>query len=114
MVCDRTRKCIPVFRSDLTTASFSCETVDWAAHLGGLLAGFCVGMILFSMDIGKQIWKLFWLLTGIAITVVYFVVTLQHMYSGAIDPSEDLRDVCGYYQQYFEDYECNCMREQNQ
>ena len=71
-------------------------------------------MILFSLDIGKQIWKMFWLLSGISITVVFFVVTLQHMYSGEIEPSEDLRDVCGYYKQYFEDYECRCMREQHE
>jgi hypothetical protein len=89
-------------------------SVDWAAHLGGLLAGFCVGMIVFSLDILKQVWKLFWLLMGISLTVVYFAVTLQHMYSGEIDPAEELRDVCGYYQQYFEDYECNCMLEEQE
>ena len=83
--------------------------VDWAAHLGGLLAGFCVGMIVFSLDVLKQVWKLFWLLLGVAMTVVYFVVTLQHMYSGDVELTEDLRDVCGYYKEYFEDYECNCM-----
>ena len=34
------------------------------------------------------------------------------MYSGDIPMNEELRDVCGYYTQNFEDYECNCMREE--
>jgi len=89
-------------------------TVDWAAHLGGLLAGICVGMVVFSLDISRQVWKLFWLLMGIAMTVVYFVVSLQYMYSGNIQPSAELRDVCGYYQQYFQDYQCHCMIHQQQ
>lgn len=88
-------------------------SVDWAAHLGGLLGGFCVGMIVFSLDIIKQVWKLFWLLAGIALTVVFYSVTLQHMYSGEVEPAEGLKDVCGYYQQYFDDYECHCMREEH-
>lgn len=33
------------------------------------------------------------------------------MYSGAIEPADELGDVCGYYQQFFEDYECTCSRE---
>lgn len=88
--------------------------MDWAAHLGGLLAGFCIGMVVFALEIKKPVWKLCWLLLGIAITVVYFVVTLQYMYSGKIEPAEELRDVCGYYKQYFDDYECNCMREEQE
>ena len=94
--------------------NLSNNKVDWAAHLGGLISGFCVGMIVFSLDISKQIWKLFWLLSGIAITVVYFVVTMHRMYSGDVEVVDELRDVCGYYKQYFEDYECNCMRAEHQ
>ena len=98
----------------VTHIGFILDAVDWAAHLGGLLAGFAVGMILFSLDLIKNVWKLIWLLVGIALTVVYFAVTLQHMYSGEVELSEELRDVCGYYKQYFEDYECNCMLEEQQ
>ena len=54
------------------------------------------------------------MLLGIAMTVVYFTVTLEKMYSGDIEVSEELRDVCGYYKQYFEDYECNCMIEEHE
>jgi membrane associated rhomboid family serine protease len=89
--------------------------VDWAAHLGGVLAGFCVGMIIFAADLKNAVFsKLLWLLVGVAITAVYFIVVFQRMYSGDIQPSEALRDVCGYYQQNFEDYQCNCMIEENQ
>jgi hypothetical protein len=88
--------------------------VDWAAHLGGLLAGICIGIILFSCEIKKAVWRLVWLLVGVALTTVFFVTTLTKMYSGDIEPAEELRDVCGYYQQYFDDYECNCMREQQE
>lgn len=89
--------------------------VDWAAHLGGLLAGFCVGMVIFAADLKNALFsKLFCLLVGVASTCAYFVVVFQRMYSGDIQPSEALRDVCGYYQQNFEDYECNCMREEQQ
>jgi membrane associated rhomboid family serine protease len=84
--------------------------VDWAAHLGGLLAGFCVGMILFAADLKKaRFSKLFWLLVGIGLTATYFSVVFHRMYSGEVEAAEELRDVCGYYRQYFEDYECNCQ-----
>ena len=86
--------------------------MDWAAHLGGLLAGFCIGMCIFAMSIKTVIWRMFWFLVGIAITTCYFGATLQEMYSGDVDPNDDLRDVCGYYQSYFDDYECNCMRDE--
>jgi hypothetical protein len=55
-----------------------------------------------------------WLALGVAMTVVFFTTTLHKMYSGDIDPAEELRDVCGYYKQYFDDYECNCMREEQE
>ena len=85
--------------------------VDWAAHLGGLIAGFCVGMILFACDLQKARWsKIFWLLVGVAITIIYFTVVFERMYSGEIDPAEELRDVCKYYEENFEEYECNCQR----
>lgn len=87
--------------------------VDWAAHLGGVLAGLCVGLVVFGLEITTSIWKLLWFLIGIAITTLYYGLTLQKMYSGDITPIEELRDVCGYYKEYFDDYECNCMREEH-
>jgi len=88
--------------------------VDWAAHLGGLIAGFCVGMIVFALELQKRVWKVVWTIVGIALSLSYFVTALHHMYSDEIEPAEELRDVCGYYKQYFDDYECNCMREEHE
>lgn len=82
--------------------------------MGGLLAGFCVGIIAFARKVEKRIYKMFWLLVGVTLTTVYFVATLTNMYSGNVELVEDLRDVCGYYQQFFNDYVCRCMRAQQQ
>lgn len=111
----RKEQCAGVMCSVTVVLLFSfVPYVDWAAHLGGLLAGFCVGMIIFAADLKKAICsKLLWLLVGVAITVVYFVVVFERMYSGDIEPSEALRDVCGYYQQNFPEYQCNCMLDEH-
>ena len=108
----RKEQCAGVTCSVIVVLLFSfIPYVDWAAHLGGLLAGFCVGMIVFAVDLKKaKCSKVFWLLVGVAITVIYFVVVFQRMYSGEIESAEELRDVCGYYRENFEDYECNCQR----
>jgi membrane associated rhomboid family serine protease len=111
----RKEQCAGVMCSVTVVMLFSfIPYVDWAAHLGGLLAGFCVGMILFAIDLKKAcISKFMWLLVGVAMTGAFFVALLQQMYSGNVEPAEELRDVCGYYKQNFEDYECNCQREGN-
>jgi hypothetical protein len=72
-----------------------------------------VGLVIFGLEITTSIWKLLWFLIGIAMTTLYYGLTLQKMYSGDITPIEELRDVCGYYKEYFDDYECNCMREEH-
>lgn len=82
--------------------------VDWAAHLGGMIAGFVLGMVLFSCRIRNWIFKLIWLVVGVGLTVVLYSVGMAYMYT-MVETNEELRDVCGYYQQYFEDYECQCM-----
>ena len=111
----RKEQCAGVMCSVTVVLLFSfIPFVDWAAHLGGVVAGFCVGMIVFAADLKKALFsKLFWLIVGIAITAVYFIVVFQMMYSGEIEPAEELRDVCDYYKQYYDDYECNCQRGDN-
>jgi membrane associated rhomboid family serine protease len=111
----RKEQCAGVLCSVTIVMLFSfIPYVDWAAHLGGLLAGFCVGMIVFAADLKKACWsKLFWLLVGVGITGIYFIVIFQQMYSGKVEAAEELRDVCGYYKQNFQEYECNCQREGN-
>ncbi|KAG7344274.1 rhomboid family protein [Nitzschia inconspicua] len=107
----RKEQCAGVMCSVTIVMLFSfIPYVDWAAHLGGLLAGFCAGMILFAIDLKRAcLSKFFWLLVGVALTVVYFVVVFQRMYSGNVEYAEELRDVCGYYKQFFDDYECKCQ-----
>ena len=89
---------------------FCFGVVDWSAHLGGLISGYCIGTVLFALELRKVFWKIFWLVIGVIITALYFSLTFTEMYSGAVDPPDELRDVCGYYKQYFNEYECNCMR----
>jgi ABC-type uncharacterized transport system permease subunit len=88
--------------------------VDWSAHVGGLISGFCIGMVLFAFEVKKIIMKILSFLLGVAITCAYFTLTFKVMYSGNVDTPDELRDVCGYYQSFFDDYECNCMRGQQQ
>eukprot|EP00533_Pseudo-nitzschia_delicatissima_P008511 CAMPEP_0116102140 /NCGR_PEP_ID=MMETSP0327-20121206/13187_1 /TAXON_ID=44447 /ORGANISM="Pseudo-nitzschia delicatissima, Strain B596" /LENGTH=353 /DNA_ID=CAMNT_0003594153 /DNA_START=131 /DNA_END=1192 /DNA_ORIENTATION=+ len=109
----RKEQCAGVTCSVIIVMLFSfIPYVDWAAHLGGLLAGFCVGMILFARDLQKaRCSKLFWLLVGFVLTGIFFTVLFERMYSGDIDPADELRDVCKYYQENFDEYECNCQRE---
>ena len=92
--------------------SFFPTVVDWAAHLGGLLAGFFVGFMTFSFYLESYCYRLLWFLVGMALTLGFFIPCIDIMYSGEIPMNEELRDVCGYYQQNFDDYECNCMREE--
>jgi membrane associated rhomboid family serine protease len=81
--------------------------VDWAAHLGGMLAGIAVGLMIFACHIRSRIWRVLWFVVGLALTVTGFGVSLRYMYN-EVEVVEQLRDVCGYYQQFFEDYECSC------
>lgn len=108
----RREQCAGVTCSVIVVMLFSfIPYVDWAAHLGGLIAGFCVGMILFAVDLNKaRCSKLFWLLVGVGVTIAFFFVVFQRLYSGEIDPADELRDVCKYYKDNFEEYECNCQR----
>ena len=111
----RKEQCVGVTCSVILVMAFSfIPYVDWAAHLGGLVAGFVVGIMVFSLDLQLICCKLFWLIAGLAITLICFGLLLSHMYSDDIEVAEELRDVCGYYQQYFDDYECNCMRDEHQ
>jgi membrane associated rhomboid family serine protease len=83
--------------------------VDWAAHLGGLLAGFTVGLMVFAFSIETMVWRIVWFLFGVSGTIAGFVVSLKYMYT-EVEPLEILEDVCAYYQEYYQDYECACAR----
>jgi membrane associated rhomboid family serine protease len=109
----RKEQCFGVTCSVVVVLLFSfIPYVDWAAHLGGLLAGLVVGIFVFATELRSPYWRFFWMLVGILASLASFTAALQYMYSGNIETIEELRDVCGYYQENFEDYECNCMREE--
>ena len=80
--------------------------------MGGLLVGMFVGFMTFSIHMESYCLRLLWFLVGMALTLGFVIPCLDLMYSGDVPMNEELRDVCGYYTQNFEDYECNCMREE--
>lgn len=82
--------------------------VDWAAHLGGVVCGFITGMICFAPWIKTRYCAVFWFTVGIGFNAVFYILSLSYLFT-YVEPRGDLKDVCGYYQQYFEDYECNCQ-----
>ena len=92
--------------------------VDWAAHVGGLVGGFAVGMMLFSCRVKTWRWRIIWFLTGALMTGIGLVLGIIYMNEEIKDNvAEMMADVCGYYEEYFknigEAYECNCMLEEN-
>lgn len=108
----RREQCMVVTISVAVVMAFSfVKYVDWAAHFGGLVAGFVIGISIFAFDMEYCACKLLWWILGVGMTAVAFTMALQYMYTeGNVEIVEELRDVCGYYQQNFQDYECNCMR----
>ena len=82
--------------------------VDWAAHLGGLAAGFVIGLVCFSFKIRNWFLILVWFVVGVGTALALFSCALAYMYN-MVEANDDLRDVCGYYKQFFDDYECQCM-----
>ncbi len=81
--------------------------VDWASHLGGLLTGMTVGLMIFSCYVESTVWRCLWFVTGLALTVLLLATSLTFMYHD-VEPAERMRDVCAYYQEFFDGYECSC------
>jgi len=53
-----------------------------------------------------------WFLTGFFLTVIGAALGIVFMLKEIKDNvADEMGDVCGYYKQYFEDYECNCQLE---
>ncbi|KAL7451069.1 hypothetical protein ACHAWC_002911 [Mediolabrus comicus] len=81
--------------------------VDWAAHLGGLVVGFFIGLVCFSFTMRNKFGTVFWLGVGIAGGIILYSTFIAIMFTTETD--DQMRDICGYYQQHFENYECKCM-----
>ena len=61
------------------------------------------------MWIQANTWKIVGVATGTILSLALFIGSLTYMYAGNVMPNQELSDVCGYYKQFFEDYECNCQ-----
>lgn len=82
--------------------------IDWAAHVGGVIVGFTTGILCFAPWIKTKYCATLWFVVGIILNVVFYSITLSYLYNN-VKPSGELKDVCEYYKQFFEDYECNCQ-----
>jgi hypothetical protein len=65
--------------------------VDWAAHVGGLLAGFTVGLMVFSFRVKALKWKCFWFMFGFTITFFGFAVSIVKMMDEVKDGVAEVR-----------------------
>jgi membrane associated rhomboid family serine protease len=88
--------------------------VDWAAHVGGVVAGFVIGIVCFSFQLGRRdsivswVFVALWFIVGLGGVIALYSCMLVYMYT-EVEANPDLKDVCAYYQQFFDDYECNCQ-----
>jgi membrane associated rhomboid family serine protease len=82
--------------------------VDWAAHFGGFLAGFTAGFLCFAPRIKTKSYAIFWFVVGVVMNAFLYGGLISYMMND-VQPNNDLQDVCGYYKQYFDDYECQCQ-----
>lgn len=82
--------------------------VDWAAHFGGFLAGFTAGFLCFAPRIKTKAYAVFWFLIGVVMNAALYGALISYMMN-EVEPNNDLQDVCGYYKQYFDQYECQCQ-----
>ena len=53
--------------------------VDWAAHLGGMVAGFVIGLVCFLFKIRNWLFILVWLVVGVGSCFALFSVGLAYM-----------------------------------
>jgi len=84
--------------------------VDWAAHMGGLMGGFVVGLMIFSLKVKTFRWKIGLFAFGFLFALIGFSTGVLHMIQETkAGVAQEMEDVCGYYMNYFPDYECNCM-----
>jgi len=104
----RSANLVLVFLNILITLSFSLvPLVDWAAHIGGLLAGWMMGVVLFGHKFQSPIWRhgsRIVCLTGLVVFCVAGMVTI----ATTLDPSRDLLHVCREYREAVDDDDIPC------
>mmetsp|Transcript_7173 Transcript_7173/g.14797 ORF Transcript_7173/g.14797 Transcript_7173/m.14797 type:complete len:379 (-) Transcript_7173:66-1202(-) len=114
LAAEQSRKeqaCHVIFGIIIVMAMSFIPYVDWAAHLGGLVAGFAIGIVCFSFTMRNKFGTVFWLGVGVASCFVLYSTFIAIMFTTETD--DEMRDVCAYYQQFFEGYECKCQLDED-
>lgn len=69
-----------------------------------------MGIMIFSLQIKTTRWKLGMFATGVVMSFIFYGTGIHHMFHVVKNNvAQEMSDVCGYYQQFFEGYECRCM-----
>jgi membrane associated rhomboid family serine protease len=86
----------------------ACTYIDWSGHVGGLVTGFLVGILIFSTSIRHCCTRLLWALLGL-LGVSGFLGFALYSVAVYIEPDEQIADTCEYFRNLFpEDYTCEC------
>lgn len=82
--------------------------IDFSGHMGGLLAGFLGGMLIFSQPIASPSIRVIWGCLGV-FGLVGGSYLLTNVLKNETFPDEDLADACSYFRNlYPEGYDCEC------
>jgi membrane associated rhomboid family serine protease len=85
--------------------------IDWSGNMGGLLAGFLAGVIIFTPYIDGCCWR-FWCATLGLVSLFGSLGYVMYLFIETSEPDEQLADVCEYFRSFFpEGYECGCLWE---
>lgn len=98
-----------VLCSTAIVSAVSCVTyIDLSSHIGGLLVGFLLGILIFSQPIASMCARFFWACVGLG-GLSAFASGLFYFLWLETSPDEDLGDACQYFRNlYPEDYDCDC------
>lgn len=81
--------------------------VEWRAHMGGFVAGFIIGMFVFTKKIKRGDDKKLWFGIGLLLAGIASFILLVELIKST--PSADLADVCTFYENMHpENYDCQC------
>lgn len=74
-----------------------------------------MGIMIFSLQIKTRRWKLGMFAIGVLASSIFYGTGIYHMFQEVKgNVAQEMSDVCGYYQQFFDGYECRCMLENYQ
>ncbi|KAL7527662.1 hypothetical protein ACHAXR_002070 [Thalassiosira sp. AJA248-18] len=92
---ERSRKqqaCLVIGGIVIVAAMSFIPYVDWAAHLGGMIAGFVLGLVCFSFKIRSWFFMLLWLVVGVGSTIALYSGAMAYMYT-EVETNDELRYV---------------------